>query len=205
MLGLCDPFLAGSPRSDWPQRPPWTPGTPGENLAGSLLPVCFILTHLPFAPPPIFMVCVSVCACVFTWPTCGGQVLFLHHVDPWNQTQVIRLGSRASTHWMISFPLSLFSFLCTMCTIMCVSVIACTTMQMKRESPRTVRSLVFFTCLRAFLCFFYCVLGASWPASFSSPCRGLQKLMLPVRLLHESGNLNSDPHASAFTASAFTH
>ena len=72
----------------------------------------------------------------------------------------------------------------------------CTTMQMKRESLRTVRSWCFFTCLRAFLWCFYCVLGASWPASFSSPCRGLQKLKLPVRLLHGSGNLNSDPSCS---------
>lgn len=160
MLGLCDPFLAGSPRSDWPQRPPWTPGTPGENLASSLLPVCFLLTHLPFVPPPIFVVCVSVCACVFAWPTCGGQVLFLHCVGPWNQTQVIRLGSSAST-WITDdlFPLSLFSFLCTMCTVLCVSVIACTTMQMKCDSLRTVRSWCFFTGLRAFCGFSTVSLG----------------------------------------------
>lgn len=200
MLGLCDPFLAGSPRSDWPQRPPWTPGTPGENLAGSLLPVCFLLTHLPFAPPPIFVVCVSVCACA---------CVCLHgpHVEVRSSSFTVwvpGIKPRSSDLAAVPLPgsliLSVYDVHSPVHECDCLHHNA---NQTKCESPRMVRSWCFFTCLRAFLWFFYCVLGANWPVSFSSPCRGLQKLMVPVRLLHGSGNLNSDPLAR--TASAFTH
>lgn len=70
MLGLCGPFLAGSPRSDWPQRPPRTPRTPGENLVGSMSMFYSYLSS-PCKLPPLF---IGVCVCVFEPPTCGDQI-----------------------------------------------------------------------------------------------------------------------------------